>query len=81
VTNLLEACHFHPVIGIEDLVEKSLVTISNKGTIQMHDLIQEMGQNIVHQESPKDPGSRTRLWLPNEVYDVLKYNKVSKIVF
>jgi GTPase SAR1 family protein len=81
VTNLLEACHFHPVIGIEDLVEKSLVTISNKGTIQMHDLIQEMGRNIVHQESPKDPGSRTRLWDPNEVYDVLKYNKVSKIVF
>ncbi|CAJ2651357.1 unnamed protein product [Trifolium pratense] len=80
VTNLLEACDFHPVIGIEDLVEKSLVTISNKGTIQMHDLIQEMGWNIVHQESPKDPGSRTRLWDPNEVYDVLKYNKGTKTI-
>ncbi|WJX32821.1 hypothetical protein P8452_21104 [Trifolium repens] len=39
-----------------------------------------MGWNIVHQESPKDPGSRTRLWLPNEVYDVLKYKKGTKAV-
>ena len=59
VTSLLKACNFFPGIGIDDLVEKSLVTICNKGTIQMHDLIQEMGWNIVHQESPKDPGSRS----------------------
>ncbi|XP_058787307.1 disease resistance protein RPV1-like isoform X2 [Vicia villosa] len=80
ITNLFKAYNFFPDIGINDLVEKSLVTISNKGTIQMHDLIQEMGWNIVHQESPKDPGSRSRLWNPNEVYDVLKYNKGTKIV-
>ncbi|GAU38389.1 hypothetical protein TSUD_147570 [Trifolium subterraneum] len=73
VTNLLKACGFHP--GIRDPVEKSLITISNKGTIEMHDLIQEMCWNIVHQESPKGPGSRSRLWDPNEVYAVLKYNK------
>ncbi|CAJ2668529.1 unnamed protein product [Trifolium pratense] len=79
VTNLSKA--FHPFIGIQNLVEKSLITISNKGTIQMHDLIQEMCWNVVvHQESPKDPGSRTRLWDPNEVYDVLKYNKGTKAV-
>ncbi|XP_024634734.1 disease resistance protein RPV1 [Medicago truncatula] len=69
VTSFLKACNFFPGIRIDDLVEKSLVTISNKGTIQMHDLIQEMGWNIVHQESPKDPGSRSRLWDPKEVYD------------
>ncbi|KAL5076277.1 hypothetical protein RYX36_015261 [Vicia faba] len=80
VTNLFKAYNFFPDIGIDDLVEKSLVTISNKGTIQMHDLIQEMGWNIVRQESPKDPGSRSRLWKPNEVYDVLKYNKGTKVV-
>jgi len=81
VTSFLKACNFFPGIGIDDLVEKSLVTISNKGTIQMHDLIQEMGWTIVHQKSPKDPGSRSRLWDPKEVYDVLKYNRVGKIVF
>ncbi|CAK8566866.1 unnamed protein product [Lathyrus sativus] len=80
VTGLFKACNFFPDIGINDLVEKSLVTISSKGTIQMHDLIQELGWNIVHQESPKDPGSRSRLWNPNEVYDVLKYNKGTKNV-
>jgi hypothetical protein len=80
ITNILKACDFNPDVGIDNLVEKSLVTISNKGTIQLHDLIQEMDWNIVHQESPKDLGSRTQLCHPNEVYDVLKYNKVSKIV-
>ena len=43
----------------------------------MHDLIQEMGWNIVQQESIEDPGRRSRLWDPEEVYDVLKYNRVS----
>jgi leucine-rich repeat protein SHOC2 len=36
-----------------------------------------MGREIVKQKSSKDPGRRSRLWNPKEVYQVLKYNKVS----
>jgi len=39
-------------------------------------LLEEMGREVVKQESPEDPGRRSRLWDPEEVYDVLKYNKV-----
>jgi len=77
VTNILEACDFFAASGIESLLDKSLITISNYNHIKMHDLIQEMGWEIVHQESIKDLGRRSRLWKHEEVRDVLKYNKVS----
>ncbi|KAK7316584.1 hypothetical protein RJT34_00159 [Clitoria ternatea] len=80
VTNLLEACGFFAAIGIEELLDKSLITISNVNKIEMHDLIQEMGHEIVHQESLNDPGRRSRLWDPEEVYSVLKSNKGTEAV-
>jgi hypothetical protein len=42
----------------------------------MHDLIQEMGKQIVREESPKNPGQRSRLCDPKDVCDVLKNNRV-----
>ncbi|RDX89018.1 TMV resistance protein N, partial [Mucuna pruriens] len=75
IISLLEACNFFPAIGIEVLADKSLITISDRNTIEMHDLIQEMGWNIVRQESLENPGRRSRLWDPEEVCDVLKYNR------
>ncbi|KAH1197504.1 putative WRKY transcription factor 19 [Glycine max] len=76
VTRVLEfaAC------GIESLLDKALITISNDNVIEMYDLIQEMGQIIVHQESIKDLGRRSRLWKHREVCDILKYNKGTEIV-
>ncbi|KAK7377677.1 hypothetical protein VNO80_03106 [Phaseolus coccineus] len=40
----------------------------------------EMGWEIVHQESIKDLGRRSRLWKHEEVHDVLKYNKGTDFV-
>nr|AKO73682.1 Pva1-17i20_03 [Phaseolus vulgaris] len=68
VTNILEACDFFPASGIEVLLDKALVTISGC-SIEMHDLIQEMGREIVDQESIKEPGRRSRLWRPEEVHE------------
>ncbi|RVW19861.1 TMV resistance protein N [Vitis vinifera] len=47
--------------GIRTLEDKSLITIS-ANMLDMHDMVQQMGWNIVHQECPKDPGGRSRLW-------------------
>ena len=41
----------------------------------MHDLIQEMGMEIVRQES-HNPGQRSRLWLHKDINDALKKNTV-----
>ncbi|KAE8669320.1 hypothetical protein F3Y22_tig00112249pilonHSYRG00253 [Hibiscus syriacus] len=42
--------------------------------ISMHDMLEEMGKDIVDQES-KYPEERKRLWNPKDVYQVLNNNK------
>ena len=42
------------------------------GEVEMHDLIQEMGHQIVREENINEPEKRSRLWDPNEIYNVLK---------
>ncbi|KAL5781429.1 hypothetical protein ACOSP7_006458 [Xanthoceras sorbifolium] len=37
----------------------------------VHDLLQEMGKEIVRQESIKGPGKRSRLWHHEDIYHVL----------
>lgn len=76
VIRLLDICGFFADIGISVLLDKALVTFTDANEVCMHDLIQEMGREIVHQESIKDPGKRSRLWDPEEIYDVLKNNRV-----
>ncbi|KAL6127503.1 hypothetical protein ACLB2K_070868 [Fragaria x ananassa] len=61
-------------ITIDVLVEKSLLTISSGNEIGIHDLIQEMGCEIVRQESYEDPGRRSRLWLRNDIFHVFTKN-------
>ncbi|CAN1175387.1 TMV resistance protein N [Linum perenne] len=62
---------FSAEIGFKVLAEKSLLVISN-GRLEMHDLLQEMGREIVRRRSPHDPGKRSRLWCPDDVFHVLE---------
>ncbi|MED6180965.1 hypothetical protein PIB30_014944 [Stylosanthes scabra] len=71
----LESCGFFPAIGIANLSRKALITISKYNEIEMHDLIEQMGREIVRQESVKDPGRRSRLSNTEDVSNVLNYNK------
>ena len=75
VTKILKSCGFFPGIGINILIEKSLLTISDN-KLYMHDLIQEMGREIVQQESIKYPGKRSRLSANEDVIHVLTTNTV-----
>ena len=45
----------NPNYNLGVLMEKSLITISDHGTLWMHDLLQEMGQEIIRHKSPKEP--------------------------
>lgn len=77
VIDILESCGRCSKIGIEVLIERSLVTLDKmKNKLGMHDLIQEMGRNIVVKESPDDPGKRSRLWSREDIDHVLRKNKV-----
>ncbi|KAL5578013.1 hypothetical protein UlMin_019712, partial [Ulmus minor] len=61
------------IYGITVLINKSLITIED-GKIRMHDLIQEMGRDIVCQ-STKKLGERSRLWISEDISYVLNNNK------
>ena len=76
VIRFLDSCGFFAAIRIDNLLRKALITISDSNKIQMHDLIEQMGWEIVRQESIKDPGRRSRLRDPEDVYNVLKNNRV-----
>ncbi|XP_048133487.1 TMV resistance protein N-like [Rhodamnia argentea] len=71
VTEVLDSCDFATTIGIEVLIERSLI-IKEHGTLQMHDLIQLMGKDVVNQECPDDPGKRSRLWIFEDVVEILR---------
>ncbi|XP_056177409.1 disease resistance protein RPV1-like isoform X4 [Syzygium oleosum] len=74
VTGVLDSCGLKTLIGIQTLIERSLVTIEDDRSVQMHDLIQLMGQDIVKQECPNDPGKRSRLWCYDDVFEVLLWD-------
>ncbi|CAN6687314.1 unnamed protein product [Malus baccata var. baccata] len=73
-------------IVIDLLIEKSLLSIEKRvqyddsaNVIGMHDLIQEMAWTIVGQES-KEPGLRSRLWLPDDIFHVFTTNTGTRAI-
>ena len=77
IREILKSFGYYPEYNIGVLIEKSLITIEVGETIWMHDLLQEMGHEIVRRESPKVPGQRSRLWLCDDILYMLKNNTVS----
>ncbi|PNT07562.2 hypothetical protein POPTR_013G097000v4 [Populus trichocarpa] len=71
IARLLDSCGFHADIGMQALIEKSLISVS-RDEIRMHNLLQKMGEEIVRCESPEEPGRRSRLCTYKDVCDALE---------
>ncbi|RVW77855.1 TMV resistance protein N [Vitis vinifera] len=78
IMKILESCNLFPGSGIENLIDRFLITISCE-KLEMHDLLQKMGWKIVTQTS-KEPGKRSRLWMQNDICHVLEKNTGTKEV-
>ena len=76
VVDILNACDLYPDFGIPKLVKKFLITIDRHGQLLMHDLIQQMGREVVRQELPQILGERSKLWSYEDAYKVLTENTV-----
>ncbi|KAF8029237.1 hypothetical protein BT93_E1795 [Corymbia citriodora subsp. variegata] len=74
IKKVLDSCDFETIIGLKILIEKSLISMDD-GILEMHDLIQLMGMDIVNREYRDDPERRSRLWLYDDVLNVLQYDK------
>lgn len=88
VESILNKCDFHRTtgrngfgyfanIGIDALIDKSLITLDGEtNSLDMHDLMQQMGWEIVRRES-EEPGNRSRLWNSKDTYHVFENDTVS----
>ncbi|XP_040366644.1 disease resistance protein RUN1 isoform X2 [Rosa chinensis] len=72
VIKILKGCSFSPEIEISVLSERCLVTVNEKDKLMMHDLLRDMGREIVREESPNHPERRSRLWRQEDVIEVMK---------
>ena len=75
VVSILEACKLYPGYGIGKLIDKCLITVGQFGNLWMHDLLQQMGREIVQQES-EELGKRSRVWCFEDAYEILATNMV-----
>ncbi|XP_044509855.1 disease resistance-like protein DSC1 isoform X2 [Mangifera indica] len=80
VMDFLYACGLEAESGLSVLIDKCLVTISQDNKVTIHNLLQDMGREIVRQESTKYPGLRSRLWYHKDICSVLKENKMSNAI-
>ncbi|XP_050242466.1 disease resistance protein RPV1-like [Quercus robur] len=62
VFEILDILGLYPVIGLKELADKSLLKIMDNDILWMHDLLEEMGRNIVCQECLDDPRKHSRMW-------------------
>ncbi|XP_054776961.1 disease resistance protein Roq1-like isoform X4 [Prosopis cineraria] len=82
VIQILKNCDLFPTIEINILMEKALLVEKKDSCgeciLEMHDLLQELGRNIVFQESPSNVGRRSRLWKLEDIHEILKNNTGSE---
>lgn len=72
IPTILDACDVYTDIGIQNLTDRCLLTIDGKNKLMMHQLLRDMGKEIIRQESPEEPGKRSRLWNHKDVLNVLR---------
>ncbi|KAK1420744.1 hypothetical protein QVD17_22586 [Tagetes erecta] len=75
---ILNECDINTRSGITNLIERCLLRIGWDNKLMMHQLVQEMGRDLVRQESPNKPWKRSRLWCHEESFKVLKQNKATE---
>ena len=76
VVNTLDSCNLYSVHGIGKLIDKCLITLKYPDHLSMHDLLQQMGREIVQQESKE-----LRIWRYEDAHKLLIGNMVYILCF
>ncbi|XP_059310757.1 disease resistance protein RPV1-like [Lycium ferocissimum] len=79
VIAVLDESYIYTRVGIQNLIDRSLLAIEGNKLI-MHQMLRDMGREIVRQESTKKPGSRTRLWYYKDSFNVLRESMGSETI-
>ncbi|XP_068303766.1 disease resistance protein RPV1-like isoform X2 [Pyrus communis] len=70
-STMLDSLEFYTRIGIENLVDRCLVKIQWPNRLAMHQLVRNMAMEIIREESPDDPGKRSRV-LQKDASNILR---------
>ena len=77
VIDILTSINFYePFYDIKTLMDKCLITVTRENELSMHDLIQQMGWEIVRQRSPQVLEKHSRLLFHEGDHEVLLEHKV-----
>ncbi|XP_050103130.1 disease resistance protein RUN1-like [Malus sylvestris] len=71
IVRILDGCDLYTTVGIQNLIDRCLVKIDKDNKVNMHDLIRDMGREIVRLES-EEPEKRSRLWRRQDSFQVLR---------
>ena len=74
-SKILDGCGLYGERGIRVLQDRCLITISHN-IICMHDLIQQMGWEIVCEQHHEDPNKWSRLWNVDDIHCAFESEKV-----
>ncbi|XP_042519790.1 disease resistance protein RUN1-like [Macadamia integrifolia] len=82
VFSIWEACGYHPKSVVQSIIKRSLLKFEDYGVcpLKMHDQIRDMGRSIIKEESPMEPGKRSRLWSYGNILDVLEEHKGTDMI-
>ena len=80
VSRILDGCNFYVERGLKDLSDKCLITILDN-RITMHDLIQQMGWEIVREKFPNEPSRWSRLWDSEDIERAFATSEVKTMLF
>ncbi|XP_021822537.1 TMV resistance protein N-like [Prunus avium] len=70
IVKILDGCGFYTIVGLQNLIDRCLVTIDECEKVWMHDMIRAMGREIVRLESEK-PWKRSRVWQHKDSFNIL----------
>ncbi|CAH8333614.1 unnamed protein product [Eruca vesicaria subsp. sativa] len=77
ILRILEGCGFFPHVGVDRLVDRSLLMISENKKVKMHNLIQDVGRKIAKTEC----SHIARMWEPSSIKSLLEDSEPKETEF
>ncbi|XP_048131518.1 disease resistance protein RUN1-like [Rhodamnia argentea] len=74
-------CEFFPNYSISALACRSLIKITDDNKFWMHDLLKDLGRQIVcGDKRPVDPSEQSRLWVPEMADEIIRTEERKKAI-
>ncbi|XP_019230927.1 PREDICTED: disease resistance protein RML1A-like isoform X2 [Nicotiana attenuata] len=77
---ILDECGFHATAEIQNLIDRCLLTVTPENKLMMHQLLQEMGKEVICRESPTEPSKRSRIWHHKDALSILQEETVTESI-